>query len=72
MSRRLYCAGTDRTCPAHAWFYYSGQGRPRERCRVCWLAHERARKLGNQRDFAWKANAIREADGAARASTGES
>jgi hypothetical protein len=36
MSRRVYCVGPgERPCPARAWWYYAGFGRPRTICRVC-------------------------------------
>jgi hypothetical protein len=58
MSRRIYCAGTDRPCPAHAWFYYSGSGRPVERCSLCAREHHLARKRGNAADHSWKLRVV--------------
>jgi hypothetical protein len=38
--RRIECKGPgDRPCPAHAWWYYAGRGRPREFCALCYPAH---------------------------------
>ena len=35
MARRLECIGAGRPCPAHAWWYQEGAGRPRLRCPTC-------------------------------------
>jgi hypothetical protein len=35
--RRVACIGPgDRPCPARAWFYYPGVGRPRSFCAYCY------------------------------------
>jgi hypothetical protein len=55
MSRRIACLGTkERPCPAHAWWYSAGRGRPRERCGVCWPVHEAERRRENSRNDGWK------------------
>jgi hypothetical protein len=55
VSRRISCLGTkERPCPAHAWWYSAGPGRPRERCPVCWPLHEAARRRENSRNDGWK------------------
>lgn len=69
MSRRVYCAGTDRPCPAHAWWFYEGTGRPRERCPRCWAEHDRERRRENHRNEAWKQQVL--ALAAASVSRGE-
>ena len=35
VARRLECIGAGRPCPAHAWWYQEGVGRPRLRCPTC-------------------------------------
>jgi hypothetical protein len=59
MSRRVYCAGTEaRPCPAHAYWFYEGTGRPRERCPVCWLEHETERRAENRANAEFKRRVV--------------
>jgi hypothetical protein len=63
-ARRVYCVGTaERPCPAHAWWYCAGPGRPRERCRLCWPLHESARRRENSRNCNWKRRVLAAAAG---------
>jgi hypothetical protein len=66
-ARRVYCAGSlGRPCPSHAWVYYSGKGRPVERCPLCWERNERERKRENGRNYMWKRRSLEAAAGVSR------
>jgi hypothetical protein len=63
--RRMACIGPgDRPCPARAWFYYPGVGRPRSFCAYCY----RLRRLERMRlDWAVKGDVWRAASGGGEA-----
>jgi hypothetical protein len=68
MARRVYCAGAiGYPCPAHAWWHYEGNGRPRERCNLCGPVHESVRRRENNQNFKWKRRAL----ASSRSSAGE-